>query len=266
MNAQELFQQLKVDYLETGHHHCRSGWIQLKECPYCKSDNYHLGFHLEGRFFSCWRCGGHQSVQTLAILGLSKQDAWDFVRESLGARIDAQPRKGLKEPSGRQKLAAIHREYLEERGFEPEEIERHWQIEAFKHHPRLGWRIYIPVIQEGKRVSWTTRAIGNVPQRYVSARADEEAVSIKHCVYGLDYCLHSVVVVEGPTDAWKVGPGAAALLGTAFTPAQVLKLSRIPFRVVCFDSSLEAQAKARDLCRQLSAFPGETRSVEIDAP
>jgi hypothetical protein len=121
-------------------------------------------------------------------------------------------------------------------------------------------------MRRGAQVSWTTRAIGDrVEQRYISASAEEESVNIKHCVYGRDLCHHSVVIVEGPADAWAVGPGAGALFGTAFSQAQVNSLIDIPHRIVCFDSSPDAQARAEELAHQLSCFPGVTENAILDA-
>jgi hypothetical protein len=81
----------------------------------------------------------------------------------------------------------------------------------------------------------------------------------------LEACRHAIVITEGPTDAWAVGPGAGALFGTAFTPAQVAELVTIPRRVVCFDSSPAAQQQAAKLAEQLSCFPGITENVLLDA-
>jgi len=269
MDIREILDKLKVEYLESGHHHARPGWIQIKNCPFCSSENYHLGFNLSGKFFFCWRCRWHYGPKVLQILGMSQRDA-----SAVFPRLDTLPgddkrhlaRGSLVEPAGRGPLLASHQKYLRGRGFNPEEISRVWQVEGIGLAAELKWRLYIPVIQRGKRVSWTTRAIGGrVTQRYISAPAENEEVNIKHCVYGLDYCCQSVVIVEGPLDAWKVGPGAGALFGTAFTPGQVKKLIKVPYRFICFDSSSDAQRRASELADQLAVFPGVTQNILLDA-
>lgn len=267
MDVKELLDDLKVDYKEDGHHHCRPGWVQLKECPFCSSQNYHLGINVAGGFASCWKCGGHHILAVLERLGVEKKRVRSVFRDlDIAAVPEERKRLGLKEPKGRGPLGHCHELYLLRRGFDPRRLELLWKIEGIKLDPRLAWRIYIPIIFKGQRVSWTTRAIGEkVAQRYISASPDEEAMNHKHVVYGFDYCAHSAVIVEGPTDAWAVGPGAAALFGTAFTTAQVRLLSAVPYRFVCFDSSPEAQARALQLAYQLSAFPGHTCNVQLDA-
>lgn len=266
MNLTDILHRLRVEYREAGqHHHARVGWIQLKDCPFCHSSNYHLGYNLQAGFFSCWRCGGHHVISVLIRLGLSYEEAKAFHQSGDFQPIQERPRAGLKEPAGRGPLLPCHRRYLRCRGFDAADIERIWGLEGIGLASRLPWRLYIPVIYRGEKVSWTTRAIGEVSQRYISASAQEESITIKHLVYGIDFCQHSIIIVEGPADAWRIGPGAGALFGTAFTSSQVRKLGRIPHRVICFDSSLNAQRQARSLAAQLGAFPGETIVVELDA-
>ena len=101
--------------------------------------------------------------------------------------------------------------------------------------------------------------------RYISASAEQEKINHKHLIYGQDFCHHSIIVVEGPLDAWRIGPGAGALFGTAFTTAQVRKIVKYPYRYIVFDSSAEAQRRARELAEQLSAFQGITETIELDA-
>lgn len=268
MTIEELLRTLEVPFLTSGHHHCRPGWLQL-DCPFCGSDSqkYHLGFNLRSQHFNCWKCGRHGIYPVLEALGLSRRAVKEFLedQEISGDLPKEKVRRGLVEPSHRGPLLKQHKDYLTSRGYDPEEIQRLWKIEGIAIAPALSWRIYIPVIYRDQRVSWTARAIGDAMQRYLSASAEEEAMNIKHLVYGIDYCQHSIVVVEGPTDTWAVGPGAGGLFGTAFSTAQVNKLRRFPLRVVCFDSSADAQARAEELCGQLSCFPGQTLNVCLDA-
>jgi hypothetical protein len=165
-------------------------------------------------------------------------------------------------------LLAAHRAYLEDvRGFDSVELEKLWDIQGIGIAVRLQWRIYIPIALDNQKVSWTTRAITDKEgtQRYVSASAAEEAVNHRDIVYGIDYCLHSVVICEGPFDAWAVGPGGVCLFGIDFSSAQVRRLVRVPHRFVCFDSAPDAQRKALELCNQLCMFPGQTSNILLNA-
>lgn len=264
----QILTKLGVEFVRGGHKHSRPGWLQIKWCPFCNSDRFHLGWNLAHHYTYCWRCRYHHAVATLRALGArnAKDLFKELKKDHVDEPIEKKERLGLKEPPFLGPLLPAHEDYLEQRGFDVDEIEAVWKIKGLGIAPRLRWRIYIPIFEAGRQVSWTTRAIGDkVEQRYVSASADEESVNHKEVVYGLDYCTQSVVVVEGPTDAWAVGPGAGALFGTAFSTAQVRKLARIPYRFVCFDSSTDAQRNALQLVHQLSCLPGVTHNVILDA-
>lgn len=268
MTIKEVLRDFNIEFAEAGeHHHARANWLALRVCPFCGSQNYHLGYNISANFFNCWKCRGHGIVSTLVRLGVPYEDARAFSkdRDFLPGALRAE-RGALIEPKGRVPLMPIHKKYLQGRGFDTEVLTRLWQLEGLgKNGGPLSWRIYIPIIYRGQRVSWTTRAIADLPQRYLSASPAQESLSHKEIVYGLDDCNQSIIVVEGPSDAWNVGLGAGCLFGVAYTPAQVWLLSRIPYRYICFDSSPEAQRSAQDLAAELAPFPGETTIVELDA-
>lgn len=204
----------------------------------------------------------------LRALGARKEHFEEFFSElkKTTFRTPARAIGKLKEPKHRSPLMRAHREYLKFRNFDPDLLTRLWDLEGIGLSAKLAWRIYIPIILQGSRVSWTTRAIGpNITQRYVSAAATEESIPHKDCIYGIDFACHSIVIVEGPADVWRIGPGAGGLFGTAFTASQVQLLSRFPFRYILFDNAASAQAQARCLAEQLSCFPGETTVLECDA-
>ena len=101
--------------------------------------------------------------------------------------------------------------------------------------------MFIPFHYQGEVVSWLTRSIGDKGQRYISASEGEESMDHKGLLYGANHCGHACVVVEGPLDAWAIGPGAVALCGTGYSRAQLLRISKFPVRVICLDRGIEAQ-------------------------
>ena len=64
------------------------------------------------------------------------------------------------------------------------------------------------------------------------------------------------IIVEGLTDAWRIGPGAVATFGTSFTFNQVRFLSNhLDEAFILFDfGEKEAENKANKLAYQLSSF------------
>jgi len=271
MDFRGLLDELKIDYLEEGHSHARSGWIQLRECPFCGSGNYHLGYRIGSKYFNCWRCAWHSAYSVLRAIDIPPRRIREFLdsfdEDGSLAKALSQERGELVEPKGRDCLLKAHRAYLKARGFDPAKLEQMWSLEGIDHlGGRLQWRIYIPITFKDKRVSWTTRAIGNrVEQRYISASAQEESINHKRLLYGFDYVTHTAIAVEGPTDVWAIGPGAVGTFGTAYSTAQVRLLAAVPNRFVCFDSSTDAQRNAKKLCSELALFPGSTTNIVLDA-
>lgn len=266
MTPQDALAEAGIEFIESGHQHARAGWLQVRDCPFCGSTKYHLGFNLAAGFWNCWRCGFHPGWTVCKTLGLSREAARAF-KQNLGAEAAREKVHGtLKEPPGRGPLLRAHADYLRGRGLDPEEVARLWQVEGIGIAARLSWRLYIPIARRGTRVSWTTRAIGaDVKQRYISASSSEEAVSHRDVCYGLDYVRDVAVVVEGPGDAWRLGPGAVALFGIDYSAAQVRALAQVPRRIICFDNERPAQAQARKLAGELSCLPGSTGIVTLDA-
>jgi hypothetical protein len=268
----EVLDEYRIHYCRHGESKdVRTGWIGL-HCPWCGRPDHklYLGWHLTRHFFTCWSCGYVRTWDTLAeVLHVGKSAAGRLLNglDRLGREeTEERPRGRLVMPSGVGPMQEAHRDYLRSRGFSPERLEQLWGLDGIGIAPRLQWRVFIPIIADGRTVSWTTRAIGDrVEPRYVSANPEEESIPHKTICYGQDYARHAVVVHEGPADVWATGPGAVALMGLTFTPKQLLWLSRIPQRYVCFDAEPAAQRRAQRLIDALSALPGGTASVVLDA-
>lgn len=269
MQLLELLHENNVVCVSEGEHkHARPGWIQM-DCPFCGkgTGKFHLGYSLSGNYFNCWKCGGHHQVSVLVeLLNISFDKAKKLVGGLETTAYEVVEKRGtLKLPKGIGPLKKQHIKYLQSRGFTKAHADL-WQVQGIGIAAKLRWRLFIPIHYRGDVVSWTTRAIGkNVEMRYLSAAAEQEAINHKHLLYGEDFVQHAVVCVEGPLDAWKIGPGAVASCGTGYSSQQVLKLSKYPIRAICFDRGDSAQRRAVSLADQLSAFPGKTFNVELDA-
>lgn len=272
MRFQEFLDQFRVRYVTEGKY-ASHGWLNF-DCPFCDGgsdpNKPYCGYNISGNYVNCWRCGAHSIAQTMKTLsGLG----WKEVKELAGKiEVDRSliytPLRGkLEYPEGVGPLLKTHRKYLKGRGFDPDELAQLWGIQGIGLAPKLAWRIFIPIIQDGQVVSWTTRKASDnaSSSRYVSAPPGKEILSAKECLYGIDYARHAVVVVEGPTDVWRIGPGAVAVLGTGIKPTQLERLSKFLLRVVCFDSEPAGQRRANRLSDALSAFPGSTFNVVLDA-
>lgn len=274
MEIEEFFKTHGVDYREVGeHHHCTTGFINT-DCPDCspRSGKFRLGWNLRYNYFNCWLCGKLPTKKTLAELsGLSYAEIARLVKqiEPDETQEVVAKRGRLVYPGGMGPLFNPHKKYLRKRGFVPEEIENIWHIKGIGHlSPFHAWSIWIPIEADGDIVSWTTRSIGETAYRYKTAEPHQEKVSHKTVLYGEDHCKHSCIIVEGPTDAWRIGRGAVATFGLEYTRAQVLAMSRFPKKYVCFDNSKIAQKVAQKLCAELSVLDKkgyQTQNIELDA-
>lgn len=271
----EILQDLGIDYREEGgHHHTRSGWVQV-DCPLCSRDwkNFRLGINLYGVYASCWSCGYVNLVRALAELSGQPsgkiRPLIETIQKSAGADLDDKwlVRGVLKRPGGVKPLGPQHVRYLESRGFtDVEGLASLWQVQGIGMSYRLSWRLYIPVFYQGKEVSWTTRTIrAQERPRYISASPEEEELPHRDLLFGEDFVRHAVIVCEGPLDAMRIGPGAVATFGVAYSQRQVARMARFPLRYVCMDAEPLAQKKARELCRDLAVFPGRTTNIRLDS-
>ena len=240
------------------------------DCPKCSpgAGKYKLGINLAWGGASCWTCGKQSTARALADLsgrplGAVLKLLEGVVRERAVERV----RTGLVLPPGLGPLLEAHREYLrDERGIDPDVAERLWGVKGLGIAGRLSWRVWVPVHDGDKVASWTTRSIGKTGRRYINAKPTEEAVAAKSLLLGERLCRHAAIVVEGPFDALRIGPGAVSIMGVGFTKEQVARIARFPTRAVVFDSEPAAQRRARELCEALAVLPGRTTRVEIDAP
>ncbi len=272
-----LLQEAGVEIAPDGHHHARGGWVQF-DCPFCSpgTRRYRMGFNERSGYTNCWTCGYHSTAAVLQrVMSITRDKATSLVAEHglfTRRRLDEEfsnKRGKLVKPKGLMpNLLTVHSKYLKGRGFNCEEIQKVWKIESIGFgHGTMSWRIWIPIHYMGEVVSWTTRVAFNnhrTRTRYYSAKPDQEILPHKELLYGEDFARNKIVVVEGPLDVWAIGPGAVCTFGTAFTQTQVNRIAKYPVRSICFDNDPDAQRKAKELCKSLSVFPGETNMIVLD--
>lgn len=270
MTFAELLDQHNIPKHTEGHEHCRPGWLQL-DCPFCSKGwgHYRMGYNLRYGYVHCWSCGHHTVANTLMeLIDAPYREVKRLLKnvevEDRGPLASEPVRGKLELPPGVGDLLPAHKRYLRNRGFKPGFLEREWEIKGIGIAADWQWRIFIPVTLNGETVSWTTRSITD-KARYRSASPEQEKLCHKDLLYGEDYCRHTVLIVEGPTDVWRIGRGAACTFGTGYRRSQLVRLARFPRRVVCYDSEPMAQRQARKLCDLLEVFPGETYNVQLNS-
>ncbi len=267
MSLIDFLEAHDVEFKEQGeHHHTTEGWLQV-DCPWCSKGwgNFRMGLGLEAPTAMCWVCGQHNFWETLyEITGVhAEHDKTLYTTRYHESEQDAHLNARLVFPEHLMTIetGSVFARYLKKRGLCSESICSLWNLKGIGLCKHLAWRLFIPVIENDKTISWTTRSLSDKGKRYLNATSRQEVKPMKEVLYGSDLADHAVLVVEGPADAWAVGPGCVATLGVSFTQSQVTKISKFARRIICFDAEDLAQKQARKLCRMLQAFPGETTNV-----
>lgn len=270
MNIQEVLDELGISYKKYGeHHHISSlNWIGI-DCPFCSPgmEKYRMGINVHFNYASCWICGAKPLYEVLRLSTGREAGLSSLLKQLTRVRVesDYKPTGKLVLPSGLEELLPAHRKYLESRRLDPDELVRLWSLKGLGRLSRTPWRIFIPIFYRGEMVSWSSRSIGEGSQRYINAKVEEEKLPAKSILFGMDHCRHAIIVVEGFFDAMRIGYGAAAVMGLAYSRAQLNLISKFPVRCVIFDNSPDAQGRADRLCEDLSCFEGTTHRVELDS-
>lgn len=262
-----------IPFKQSGeHHHAREGWVQI-DCEWCSPgwEKYRFGIPLDRPYYGvCWACGSHRLDEALStkleISIVNARRLLDGLERGYALPM-REKRNTLILPHGLRDMMPVHRRYLERRGYDPDKMASLWGVRAIGNESELGWRLWLPVHYQGEVVSWTTRGITEYAKlRYINARPDQEILSPKTLLFGEDYVRgNTIIIVEGPFDVYRIGPGAVATMGLSYSREQLLRMSRYKNRVVCFDSEKVANKVARKLCHQLEVFPGNTYRVELES-
>lgn len=254
-----------IPYSTSGTKHNRRGWVQIG-CPFCAGGvGTHLGIKLPGAFASCWRCKGKSIPNTIqALLGiswpetraiLSKYETNKKIQQTQKKKIKLIDKK-VKFPMGTTDLTPRHDAYLESRRFDPEYLEKVFDLQGTGPTGEYKHRIIAPIVLQDTLVSYQGRDITDKSKiKYKACANEDEALPHKHTLYGADLArLERVVIVEGITDVWRLGPGAVATLGTSFTPAQIKMLCKNWEKAfVLFDPEPTAQKIGNDLGEALGS-------------
>lgn len=251
--------------------HTTRGWVQTN-CPMCDgSSGFHLGFHLARGSFNCWRCGFLKKLDVVqAMLRLDAHEArnllkrYDDGKVLRNKRVVTVRKRKIRPPAQAGALGKAHRSYLKTRGFGPAVVER-WGLLGTNHlGDAWAWRVVFPMRNaKGVTVAWIGRAIHEETEPRYLVSKDEDCLEDPHSfVYGLDQVEgDSVVVVEGATDVWNMGPGAVGMLGIDWRVGKARKLLDFHNRYILFDPEPAAQRRAEKLASWLSYYPGNTEVI-----
>ena len=274
MNFEKLFTDYKIEYSTK----VNKGWVNV-ECPFCYSSTHqkHLGFNPYGDYCHCWKCGGKNIRVTLSrLLSIPSNYVDDVMRDYRGRNIQLNNLNKKSKTIHRLELPTdtflpIERKYLKGRNFNPKYLHDKYKIVGGGITGKWKYRIIIPLILNGKIVSWTARSILSKERlseldipRYKNLSIEESIINPKETWYNLDNCHgDSVVILEGCVDVIRFGDNSICSLGTSVTQEQIRVIqSRFRKVYILFDNEKEAQEKARKLGLNLSSVGLEVEIID----
>lgn len=247
----------------------KGGEYYLVNCPYCNDTRHRLWINHRFAEFPwlcvCYNegCLEHQSRKDQLRLQL---------RLARGARLavlpaDTKARDPLQAaewPGECVRLTALpdnHHalRYLRYRGFDPVQLAERYDIRYCTRCgpewvPALG-RLIIPVYWDHKLVGWQAREVERSP-RFAEKYWTMPGMPRRDLLYNFDQARAQpyVVICEGPTDVWRIGPSGVALFGKSASMTQVHLLQtlidrRTPILVMLDGDAAEA---AKELTRLLA--------------
>lgn len=265
MNIEQLYTDYSIDFPTEGKNY-REGWVNAR-CPFCDDSSYHLGYNTDDKYFNCWKCGGHFIDDTISrLLGVNLAEARKIMKAYGGDTlyIQKEPKviiraKAFKLPSGTVAMQAQHRKYLISRNFDPDKLERDWNLlgsgpVSLLDNINYRHRIILPFYWNGKIVSFDSRDItGKHKSKYMACPKSRELVPHKSILYGRqEKWKDTGICVEGPTDVWRLGTQSFAVSGIEYTARQVRQMAKTFKRIfVLFDDDPQAVVQANKLVAEL---------------
>ena len=272
MNFEKLFADYKVEY----NNRVNRGWTNVT-CPFCDDKTFNGGFNNAGNYFHCWKCGAHDFKQALSrTINVPINEINGIIEEYAGRNVILNKLNNKKTSIKKIELPSdtfttMERKYLRERNFEPKYLHDKYKLVGGGIAGDWKYRIIIPLIYDGKIVSWTGRSILSKRQlqelkipRYKNLSIEKSVIDPKSILYNLDNCKNKVgVLTEGPFDVMRLGNDFFCSFGTQLTQAQIsLIKSRFEKIFIMFDNEIEAQNKARKFGLQISSIGVDVELVD----
>jgi DNA primase len=255
-----FFQDYDIDYTSRGKN-IGKDWIGLNECPFCGAQGNHFGVSSSSKGYHCWVCGEKGTIPTLIkeILQIDWNEVKEVIKKySDGKIVEFSSRESGGKvilPSNLSDVNKIGMKYLKDRGFDSRSLVQKYKLKQTGMFSKLNhegqtsdfrYRIIIPIYMNRQLVSYTGRDYtGKRDPRYRHPFIEACKIPPSSCIYNIDTVKDRCLIVEGPTDVWKLGDGAVSIQGIEFTKEQIRffyekKLSKA---VIMFDAGKEEKAR-----------------------
>jgi len=257
-----------------------AGWIGL-QCPFCGDESNHLGIRLKDLKCRCWKCGRHTITRVLhSLLDVTYTEASNIADDLDKAEEVAKDdydiidkryegRMAVKLPEGATKhFPKLHTQYLRSRGFKPRKLIREWNLRAVNIHGPYKFRIIIPVYYDGMIITFTSRDVTDQAGIRYKAAPKNVYPNPKHYVYGLSRASQvgsNAILVEGPTDVWRLGAGAISFFGVSQHEKQLAQLVRSGIKTlhILFDNDTAGKQASWRLAKMVKSFVSEVNLITL---
>jgi DNA primase len=249
-------------------------WIGI-DCPFCGGSGFHGGVNRDHKGFSCWQCGETADPIKL-VRELLDMQTHEAIRALEPFASNRPVKKEVKQHKATGKvnriivpgytLTDVGKNYLINRNFNPDMVVRDFYVQETGPAGDYKYRIMIPVIMNKQIVTFQGRDYtGKQEQRYKALPNERSIVPIKESVYNIDTVDDKVLILEGPTDVWRMGAGSICLCGVKYSQAQINALMNrgIKKAVVMFDAAASREADL--LAIQLTSFIDDVKILFLDS-
>lgn len=266
-DIREYLDKKGIPYDVTGEN-ISQGWIGIN-CIFCDDQLNHLGINLASGGFNCFRCPA-KGKTVIPIIREIEKCSWQKARDIVASFTHWGPLlqplddripggKVTWPPTMQDDIPSIYSSWFRGRNFDSDHIKQKYKIRfGGLTNPKWKFRIIIPIYMSGQVVSYIGRDITNQARiPYRNATIEDSIIPVHHCLYNIDNMDKTAIVVEGVTDAWRLGDGAVGTFGLKYTKTQILHLTKARRIFVMFDAGEEAQQVAEILAYDLSSLVPE---------
>lgn len=273
----DFLDHYEVDCKDSGNNVGRN-WIGVEECVFCGCSGYHMAVNRQSKKVSCWSCGESSMIPRFVkeLLRIEWKEVFEVIKRFGGDDQEFDFRETGNEtilPSNLLDVSGAGLKYLENRGFTQHHVDK-YHLKMTNHHSTLtvgdqtsifGWRIIFPIIMSRKLVSYTGRDYTGKQGRYKNPFLEACVISSSSAIFNYDSLKkgQTGIILEGPTDAMRMGDQTCSLQGIKHTKEQVRYLAESDVKnfLICYDSS--AYEKSRNLADSLSGLCGNVKIIKL---
>jgi len=262
IDIREVLDDLNIYYSESGKN-VSDGWIGVT-CPWCDDGSNHLGIRLDAGTCSCFKCGQSGTIikylaDELGSFNKAIQVLGDAVPLELKSFEESERARAIKvelPKEAKRQISKYHAGYLNSRGFDYEELTDKYNLHFCGPYGKWANRIIVPIMKNYRLITFTSIDISDeVFIRYKHLQDELSIIPIKQHLFGLEFTnKHSIIVVEGIFDMFRIGDGAVCTFGTKITSEQKKILSKYSTVKIVFDGDEAGQINGEKLANDLAPF------------